>query len=65
MGESGTNDWGNEGYEIPESEAGKFEVSFNGRIKIEAFDGGDAIRDIAERLRNEGFLVESVSAYKQ
>ena len=61
-----TNNWDDEDFnEIPEDEAGKFEVSFNGRIKIEAFDGGDAIRDIAERLRNEGFLVESVSAYKQ
>ena len=59
-----TNSWDGEN-EISEDEAGKFEVSFNGRIKIEAFDGGDAIRDIAERLRNEGFLVESVSAYKQ
>ncbi len=59
-----TNNWDGEN-EISEDEAGKFEVSFNGRIKIEAFDGGDAIRDIAERLRNEGFLVESVSAYKQ
>ena len=58
-----TNNWDGENG-ISEDEAGKFEVSFNGRIKIEAFDGGDAIRDIAERLRNEGFLVESVSAYK-
>ena len=65
MGESTTNDWGNEGYEIPESEAGKFEVSFSGKVTIDAFDGGDAIRDVTEKLRNTGFVVESVSAYKQ
>ena len=59
-----TNNWDGENG-ISEDEAGKFEVSFSGRIKIEAFDGGDAIRDITEKLRNEGFLVESVSAYKQ
>ena len=51
-------------YEIPESEAGKFEVSFSGKVTIDAFDRGDAIRDVTEKLRNEGFLVESVSAYK-
>ena len=65
MGESGTNDWGNESYEIPESEAGKFEVSFSGKVTIDAFDSGDAIKDVTEKLRNTGFVVESVSAYKQ
>ena len=54
-----------EDYEIPEEEAGKFEVNFSGKVKIDAFDGGDAIRDVTEKLRDSGFLVESVSAYKQ
>jgi hypothetical protein len=58
------NGW-DEGYDIPEEEAGKFEVNFSGKVKIEAFDGGDAIRDVTENLRDAGFLVESVSAYKQ
>ena len=65
MGESETNNWGNEVYDIPESEAGKFEVSFSGKVTIDAFDSGDAIKDVTEKLRNTGFVVESVSAYKQ
>ena len=61
-----TNNWDDEDFnEIPEDEAGKFEVSFNGKIKVQAFDSGDAIRDVTEKLRDEGFIVESVSAYKQ
>ena len=64
MGESGTNNW-DDGYEIPESEAGKFEVSFSGKVTIDAFDSGDAIKDVTEKLRNTGFVVESLSAYKQ
>ena len=52
-------------YEIPETEAGKFEVSFSGKVTIDAFDSGDAIRDVTEKLRDTGFVVESVSAYKQ
>jgi hypothetical protein len=58
------NSWGGIA-EIPEEEAGKFEVNFSGKVKIDAFDSGDAIRDVVEKLREEGFLVESVSAYKQ
>ena len=52
-------------YEIPETEAGKFEVSFSGKVTIDAFDSGDAIKDVTEKLRNTGFVVESLSAYKQ
>ena len=58
------NDWDNDGYDIPDTECGKYEVSFNGKVTIDAFDSGDAISDVTEKLRNEGFLVESVSAYK-
>ena len=57
------NDW--DYPDIPEEEAGKFEVSFSGRIKLDAFDSGDAIRDTVEKLRDAGFIVESASAYKQ
>ena len=64
MNERNNNGW-EEDNNIPEEEAGKFEVSFSGRIKIDAFDSGDAIRDAVEKLRDEGFIVESVSAYKQ
>ena len=40
-------------------------ITVAGEIKVQAFDSGDAIRDVTEKLRDEGFLVESVSAYKQ
>ena len=59
-----TNNWDGEN-DISEDEAGKFEVSFSGKVTIDAFDGGDAIRDVTEKLRSTGFVVESVSAYKQ
>ena len=59
-----TDEW-DEGYEIPEDEAGKYEVSFSGKVTFQAFDSGDAIRDTVEKLRDAGFIVESASAYKQ
>lgn len=64
MNDRTETDW-DESYEIPEDEAGKYEVSFSGKVTFQAFDSGDAIRDVTEKLRNEGFIVESVSAYKQ
>ena len=60
-----TKEGWDESYVIPESEAGKFEVSFSGKVTIDAFDSGDAIKDVTEKLRNTGFVVESLSAYKQ
>ena len=44
-----TDEW-DEGYEIPEDEAGKYEVSFSGKVTFQAFDSGDAIRDVTEKL---------------
>ena len=40
-------------------------MSFSGKVTIDAFDSGDAIKDVTEKLRNTGFVVESLSAYKQ
>jgi hypothetical protein len=53
-----------DGSGIDESEAGNFEVNFSGKTKIEANDGGEAIIEVATILRNAGFIVEDVRAYK-
>ena len=47
-----------------EKKAREFEVNFSGKVKIEANDGGEAIIEVATTLRNGGFLVEDVRAYK-